>query len=177
MKKISLITKEKIIEKISSYKENSDLCVFVQLNRIRAFPLNTFRNNLNKINSKLLVAKNSLVEKTFSFLNDDKIKKFLNGETGLIFTKENTIVETCKLLIDFKKETEFFKINGALYKDRELSVEEIENLAKLPSKEILLGMAVSALASPLTSFVNLFNSIIANFLLVLEQIKNKKNSK
>ncbi|MCM8788073.1 MAG: 50S ribosomal protein L10, partial [Candidatus Omnitrophica bacterium] len=69
MKKISLIAKEKIIDEIVSRQKNFELCVFVQLDRIKAFSLNIFRNNLSKIDAVLLVAKNSLIERAFSFFN------------------------------------------------------------------------------------------------------------
>lgn len=175
--KISLIAKEKIIEELKQRASNSQIYIFVGLNRIKAFSLNVIRNNLRKINANLFVAKNTLIKKAFSSFTNCEVDKFLKGEVGIVFAKEDVAVETCKILVDAAKENEFFGINGAIFKDKELTPEDIKNLAKLPSREVLLGMAVSTLASPLTNFVGLFYRIIANFLYILEQIKEKKGSK
>jgi len=50
-------------------------------------------------------------------------------------------------------------------------------LAKLPSKEVLLGMAVSALAAPLSGFANVLNQVILKFVWAIEEIKKTKDKK
>ena len=51
----------------------------------------------------------------------------------------------------------------------------ITDLAKLPPKEVLLGMAVSGIASPLTGFISTMNQMMLNFLWTVEEIRKVKD--
>ena len=51
---------------------------------------------------------------------------------------------------------------------------ELASISKLPSRPVLLGMAVNCIASPLTSFANGLNQIILKFVWAIEEIRKKK---
>jgi large subunit ribosomal protein L10 len=84
------------------------------------------------------------------------------------------MVKAAKALIDFSKENESLQLRGGVIKGQKLAAENIAALAKLPSKEMLLGMAVSGFASPITGFLTALNQVILKFVWVIEEIKNKK---
>ena len=92
------------------------------------------------------------------------------GDAALI----SVSVKACKVLADFAKENEAFQIKGGVLKDKKLTAKDVTDLAKLPSKEILLAMAIGAMAAPLTGFLAAMNQIILKFLWVVEEIKKGK---
>ena len=51
----------------------------------------------------------------------------------------------------------------------------MEELVKLPSKEVLLSQLLGTLQAPLTNLVGVLSAIIRNFLYVLKAIEEKKS--
>ena len=54
-------------------------------------------------------------------------------------------LEAAKAIYNFTKENDFYKIKGGIIEGKVMTAEEIITLAKLPSKETLIGMLAGAL--------------------------------
>ena len=54
-------------------------------------------------------------------------------------------LDTAKTIYEFTKANDFYKIKGGIIDGKVMSAEEIITLAKLPSKETLIGMLAGAL--------------------------------
>jgi len=175
MKHIGTIVREKIVDELKESLKQSEGCFFINFNKVKALSISQLRNNLRKTNSKVYVAKNSLLSKAFDAKRDN-IVNFVSGETAVIFVYDKDVVKTAKALVDFAKENEILKIQGGFLNDKAVSSEDLNSLAKLPPKEILLGMAVSGLASPITGFVSALNQVILKFVWVVEEIKKNKET-
>ncbi|UCD15743.1 MAG: 50S ribosomal protein L10 [Candidatus Omnitrophota bacterium] len=174
MKRIGLVFREKIIEEIKERVQDTKGCFFVGFNKVKASPYNCLRNDLHKVGSKVLVTKNSLLKRAFTDLGWQDLDGFLEGETGIVFVYDKDIVGACKIMVNFSKEREVLQIKGGFLGGEKVDSKQVAALAKLPSKEILLGMAVRGMASPLTGFVGALNQIILKFVWVVQEIKNKK---
>ena len=175
MKHIGTIVREKIVDEIKESVQQSEGCFFVNFNKVKARSISQLRNNLRTTKAKVYVAKNSLFSKAFD-TNRDNVANFINGETAVIFVYDKDIVRAAKALVDFAKENEIIRVKGGLLKDKAVSAQDLNSLAKLPPKEVLLGMAVSGLASPITGFVSTLNHVILKFVWVVEEIKKNKET-
>ena len=71
-------------------------------------------------------------------------------------------VAPAKVLYDYAKKSEFYKIKGGVMDGKVISVEEIEKLAKLPSREMLLTQLATVLLANIT-----------NLAVVLDQTRQK----
>jgi len=176
-KTIGLLTHEKIVSEIKESVKSAHACFFITFSRLPAFPLNVLRNGLRSANSRILVTKNSLFHRALSESGWQDADTFLVSETGIVFVFDYDVVKTCKVLTEFAQENEFLQLKGGVIKDKKITPKEIAALAKLPSKDILRAMAVSAIASPLTGFVTTLNQIILKFLWTVEEVKKVKEKK
>ncbi len=177
MKKIGLLTREKIVEELKERVASTEGLFFVGFNKVGAFPFNTLRNNLRDSNATVFVTKNSLFKKAFGELGWEDVNDFLDDETGAVFVNDKDVVKPCKVLVEFAKESEALTIKGGRIKDKKVTSKDVSAFAKLPSKEVLLGTAVSALASPLSGFANALNQIILKFVWAITEVKNTKDKK
>ncbi len=174
VKKIGLLTRERIVEGLRQSIKETEGYFFVCFNKVGAFPLNQLRNNLRESGARILVAKNSLFERALGDLGWEDIKSLLEAETGIVVIKDCDVVKACKILVDFAKESEVMQLKGGVIKERRISPKEMNALAKLPSREILIGQVVSSLAAPLSGFLNTLNQVIVKFVWVVEEIKKAK---
>jgi len=65
-------------------------------------------------------------------------------------------------------------LRGLVFKGKGYDAKMIDELVKLPPKEVLLAQLVGTMQAPLANFVGLLSAIIRNFLYVLKAIEEKK---
>jgi len=176
-KKIGLLIRERIVEALKQEVKGIEGCFFVGFNKVGAFPFNELRNNLRDSGVKVFVAKNSLFKRALGELGWEDMNSLLETETGVVIVKEDEVVNTCKILVEFTKETESLQLKGGVIKDKRVSPKDLGALAKLPSREVLISMVVSSFAAPLSGFLNTLNQIILKFVWVVEEIKKTKEQK
>jgi large subunit ribosomal protein L10 len=173
MKTVGSQIKEIIIDDIKKGIQTSEGCFFINFNKVKASAVSSLRIALKTSNAKIYVAKNSLLKRALENGGKKDLDALLAQETGLVFIYDKDVVKTAKALVDFSKENEVIQLRGGFIKEQKISPEGLSALAKLPPKEVLLGMAVSGLASPLTGFLSTMNQVMLKFVWVIEEIKKK----
>lgn len=99
--------------------------------------------------------------------------KTLRGPSAMIFG-QGDVVAVAKVLKDFIKENEkpILKVGGL--QGQLLSRADVESLAALPSREVLLGQVVGTIAAPMTRLVGALQQKVASVLYVLKAYADKK---
>jgi len=178
MKKLGVLVRENIVEEVKKRNEEAKGCFLFSFNKVNAFAFNTMRNNLRGAGARVFVAKNSLLKRAFSSLGWDDNGSLTGAETAVVFVYDEDIVKACKILAEFAKENEVFQIKGGVLKDKKLTAKEILDMAKLPPREVLLAIAIGAMAAPLTGFLSAMNQVVLRFLWVVQEMQKKgKESK
>ncbi|MFH1768366.1 MAG: 50S ribosomal protein L10 [Candidatus Omnitrophota bacterium] len=175
MKNIGSICREKTVEELQNQWEHSPGRLFISFNKVSAFNFNRLRNSLKKDNFSIFVTKNSLMKMALDSLGVSDFSDFIEGSMGLVFVDGDGIVNACKTLNDFSKENEGFSLRGGFLNDERLDSKSLEDIAKLPPYEVVIGQAVGAIASPLTGFLAVLNNMLLKFVWVISEIKDKKS--
>ena len=81
-----------------------------------------------------------------------------------------------KILCDFAKDHEFFKIKSGFIDDKVINSEEVSNLAKLPSSEVLVAQALGGLNAPITGFATVLNGTLKGLVVALNAIAEKQSA-
>ena len=82
-----------------------------------------------------------------------------------------------KILIEFREKNDKFKLKTGFSEGKILTLQEIETLAKLPSREVLVAQLLGTMSSPPRQLVSLLYNIIGQFLYLLEAIKKEKENR
>lgn len=85
-------------------------------------------------------------------------------------------VTPAKVLHDFAKKNQHMKLVAGVLEGNVLSTEQVLALAKLPSREQLLGQLVGVLAGPIRGFASVLNGVQRQTVYVLTAIKDQKQS-
>jgi large subunit ribosomal protein L10 len=173
MKKIGLIFKETSENQIKSNLASSDAVFIVKYSGLSGPDLNLLRMNLLSSNARLFVVKNTVARRAISNPAIKDIIKAIDGPCGFVFVKDEPVAAS-KALCSFFKDHEKLKLEGGFLKDKLIAKSDIENMAKLPAKDVLRTQVVCALNSPIAGFVMVLNQTLKKFVYCLEQIKNKK---
>jgi len=176
-KKIGLLTREKIVDELKERVKDTQGCFFVGFSKVAAFGFNTLRNDLKDSGAQVFVAKNAMFKRAFNALGWQDSAELLEAETGVVLVYDEDVVNACKILVNFAKDTETLQLKGGVINDKRISSAQMNDLAKLPSREVLLGMAVFSIASPLTGFLSSLNQIILKFVWVVQDLSKVKEKK
>ena len=121
------------------------------------------------------VFKNTLISRAIKDKAYDGIDPLLTGSTAILFGYEDQVTPT-KVLSEFIKENEKPGIKGGLLDGKVIDTKTITMLAKLPSREVLLGRVVGTMKAPITNFVLDCKGILNKFVYALSAIRDKKTN-
>jgi large subunit ribosomal protein L10 len=166
----------KKINQVNSLKEDiqkSEALILVDYRGMDVSKMQELRKRLKNINTKYKVIKNSLLKKAID--GDGNLGQYLTGPTAIILINKD-IQEATKVLFSFIKQFKMpqIKIGLLIKNDKMISPDMIEYISQLPSKEILYCRLMQTMKFPINNFVFLLKSIIQKFVLILIQLKEKK---
>lgn len=140
------------------------------------------RKNIADAGGQFLVAKNRFFKLAFSEMRKSglprKVEETLRGPTAFLFAYEDEI-GPIKALVQFSQGHDLPKLKiGIILKpeDRILSIEEIERLAKLPTREELISRLIGTFNAPSTRLVYVLSGNMQKLTMVIKAIKEKKEA-
>ncbi|HDG61459.1 MAG: 50S ribosomal protein L10 [Thermotoga sp. 4484_232] len=173
--------KKRIVEEMTEILKNSSLILFTDFTGLSVEQISELRARIREKYGKearYRVVKNTLLGFALERAGFDPqdYKEFLFGPTAVLYVLKGDPVEAVKIIYSFYKEKklEKFKFKGGFLERKRFSAEEVENIAKLPSKEELYAMIVGRLKGPINGLVFVLSGILRNLLYVLNAIKDKK---
>lgn len=175
MKKIGIIVKEATGNRIKESIKKSGSVFLIKYSGVKSPDLCSLRQSLSGINAGFFVVRNSIARRALKDLGRDDLIAAIDGPCGFVFGTEDP-VSASRILCDFCKDHEQLKVELGFINDRMLTKQDIQALAKLPSKEVLRAQVVGGLKSPINGLVMVLHQSLRKFVYCLEQIKNKKNS-
>lgn len=134
-----------LVEKIKSAK----LVLLTDYRGITVTDVTNLRTDLRKVNAEYKVIKNNITRRALEKCGIEGLQDKLEGPTAVILSEEDYL-EPAKAIYNFSKDNEFYKIKGGIIEGKVMSAEEIITLAKLPSRETLIGMLAGALLGNIT---------------------------
>lgn len=171
-----MITRAKKAEMLKNLREKlqKSEAVFVTTFRgLKVSEVNEIRKLVREKGGEYRVFKNTLIRIGTEDTPYKPVMDFVEGPTALVFVYKDP-VEIAKVLKDFVKNHPALELKGFVLKGKGYNVKAIDELVKLPPREILLAQLLGTLQAPVSQFVGLLSAIIRNFLYVLKAIEEKK---
>jgi large subunit ribosomal protein L10 len=175
MKKIGQIFKEASENRIKGYLKESNAVIVIKYSGLSSPAMTLLRRNLKNSQASFFVVKNSVACRALKNAGLEPLVKSIQGPCGMVFVKDEPVAVS-KVLCDYSKDHEQMKLEGGLLKDAILEPKDIENMAKLPTKEALRHQVVMTLNAPISGLVIALNQILAKLVYCLDAIKQKKSN-
>lgn len=160
----ALAVKEEAVKSLAEKIKNSNIVLLVDYRGITVDQVTDLRAELRKINSECKVIKNNIIKRALDLNNESKLDEVLVGPTAVI-TCEEDYLATAKLIYNFTKSNDFYKIKGGIVEGKVMTTEEIVTLAKLPSRQELLAKLAGSLLGNITKLA-----------VALDQVKAQKEA-
>ena len=136
--------KEKAVEELAAKIKEAKIVLLTDYRGISVEDVTTLRADLRKNDSEYKVIKNNITRRALDKCGYEGLDELLVGPTAVVMNNEDYL-EAAKTIYNFSKDNDFYKIKGGIIEGKVVSVEELITLAKLPSRQELLGMLAGAL--------------------------------
>lgn len=161
------LTKQKkvdIVAKLSSALKDVQSVVFVHFKGLSVADTSAMRKELRKRDVGYTVAKKTLMRRALSSLKTEGEMPELPGEVAIVYGVD-PVVPASSIAEFAKQHTDSLAIVGGIFEGRYMSQSEMRTIASIPPMQVLRGM-----------FVNVINSPIAGFVIALDAIAKKKSA-
>ncbi len=172
---LNISQKKEMVERLSKDFSESEISILVDYKGLDVLKMTDLRAQLRNEGVQMEVVKNTLLDRASEGTDTALMKDFLKGPNAIVLSKEDPVAPA-KILVKFAKDNEKLEIKAAALSGKLLNVDEIKQLAKMPSKEELLSKLVYTLNAVPTSFVNVLSGIPRSFVNVLNAIKDQKEA-
>lgn len=172
--------KEETLQALVDRFGRSKSVVFVNFDKLSVADITAFRRAARKQNIDYVVAKKTLLRlalKQAQLDQDVDVSRFERG-VGTVFGFEDEVAPA-QVVDGFAKEHEAMSILGGIMQENPagqkfITVDAVQALAKLPTKDVLLGQVVRTIQAPISGFVNVLAANLRSVVQVLNAIKDKK---
>ena len=127
------------------------------------------RARLREADATFRVVKNTLTERAADQAGAEGLKAYLEGPTAMTFVRGDAAA-AAKALSDFRRASGLLTFKGGWMNGESLSAEQMDAIARLPTREVLYGRLVGMVASPLTGLASALNGLIGGLARQLSQI-------
>jgi large subunit ribosomal protein L10 len=164
--------KSQTIQEIAAQIEGAEAIFAVDYRGISVPQAAELRTRLRETDSSFRVVKNRLTKRAAEQVGEDRLADLLTGPTALTFVRGDTAA-AAKAITSFNKEHDVLTYKGGLMGETVLDETAFKSIARLPSREVLVGQFAGIVASPLTGVVRGLNALIQGLASQLGQIADQ----
>jgi large subunit ribosomal protein L10 len=167
--------KQQIAEDLRDRLSKSAIIVLTDYKGLDVAAMNDLRRKLRAEEIEYQVVKNTLLIRAAEDNDIALIKDYFKGPSAIALSYDDPVAPA-KVLSQFAKENNKLEIKVGVMNGQVLDAKAINALAKLPSREVLVGQFLSALNAIPTSFVRTIAEVPRSFVSVLAAIRDQKEA-
>ena len=134
----------------------------------------TLRNELRGASVEYKVFKNTLLDRAAQGTDMECLSPYLSGPTAIAISYDDP-VSAAKVLSKFAKDPQGkFVLKVGVLSGKVLDVKQIQALAELPSREVLLAKMLGSMQAPATNFVGVLAALPGSLVRALDAIRAQK---
>ncbi len=157
--------KTSITAEINSRISASPYVILADFSGLSVENFTELRKRLAGAGARAMVVKNSLLRHTLKDLGWPDLEGALQGPTAVVFGDKD-ISAAAAALKGFTKDFKKLKVKAGILDRAALAASEVEAIADLPSREVLMSQFLALLSTPATNLVRLLKAPSAQFVQV-----------
>ncbi len=154
--------KANIVSDLSEKLKGSPFLLVADYQRMKVDQFSELRNRLAPAGAQIRVVKNSFLIRAMSDSGMPDVADKLAGQTAVV-TGENDVAPVAKILKAFATEFKIAALKIGVVDKEVMSSSDVEALADLPAREVLLAQFLALLQTPATQLVRVLNEPASAF--------------
>jgi large subunit ribosomal protein L10 len=148
--------KERIVAELVDDLGSAETLIVADYRGLTNKQLEALRDQLIPLGARFRIVKNTLTRRAAEEAGAEDLLVLLEGPTAIAFIEAaGDPAAVAKALAATAKETNVLVLRGGILEGKQLSATEVEQLATLPSTDVLRGQLVGAIVAPLNALLGL----------------------
>ena len=154
----NLEAKKELVEEIKNKIQSSISLTFVDYRGLTVEEDTKMRRALREAGVDYKVYKNRLLSKALADLGMTGYDDILQGTTAVAFGMQDE-VSGPRIIVETSEQTKKMQVKGGILNGNRVEADMVNQLAKIPSKEVLISKLLYLLQSPVRSVAIALNAI------------------
>ncbi|HZE58690.1 MAG TPA: 50S ribosomal protein L10 [Chthoniobacterales bacterium] len=159
--------KASIVSDLSEKLNRSPFLLVTDYKQMKVDQFGELRNRLAPAGAEVRVVKNSFLKRAMADSGMPDVADKLTGQTAIVMGQKD-VAPVAKILKSFAAEFKIAALKIGVVNKAVMSTSDVEALAELPSREILLAQLLGLLQTPATRLVRILNEPAAAFARLLK---------
>jgi len=159
--------KASIVSDLSEKLNRSPFLLVTDYKQMKVDQFGELRNRLAPAGAEVRVVKNSFLKRAMADSGMPDVADKLTGQTAIVMGQKD-VAPVAKILKSFAAEFKIAALKIGVVNKAVMSTSDVEALAELPSREILLAQLLGLFQAPATRLVRILNEPAAAFARLLK---------
>jgi large subunit ribosomal protein L10 len=159
-----MTTQKKIdtVEELRDCIERSAIAIAAEYRGMSMTELSTLRRSVRDAGIDVKVVKNRLFRRAAEAAGKPELAQLVDGPTAIVFGYDDVAVPAKAVTEYMRTARNSFAIRSGVMDGQLLSLADLQELATLPARPVLLGQLVGLLQAPVTRLAGLLNGSMQN---------------
>ena len=166
--------KQALVAGLTDKLSNSVAGVVVSYKGISVADDTQLRRKLREAGVEYAVVKNTLLSRAAHNVGLEELDGVLSGSTAIATSSDH--VAAAKILCEFAEKNKTFEVKAGYVEGKVISAAEVQELAKMPPKEVLVAKVLGGLNAPISGFVGVLNANLRGLVCALNAIAEKQSA-
>lgn len=166
--------KENLVERYEGGVGTAEHAYLLDYKGITANQVAELRAKIRESGGGYEVVKNRLLLRAIEGHPLEALRDQLQGPTAIAYTEDP--VQLAKILTDFVKDVPSVELKGGIVEGSAITADQVQEIAKLPSRDDLIAKLLFLLQSPITRLARGLAAIPRQFVVVLDQVSKGKEA-
>jgi large subunit ribosomal protein L10 len=165
--------KARTVEEFADVVNGASSIVLTDFTGLDVAAVSELRRKCRAAGVQYHVIKNTLAKRVIADTGMKPLGAMLAGPNAWAIHKTDEVA-AAKILSDFAKDHQNLKIRGGFVDGRVISVSEVQALAKLPSRDVLLSQVLAGMQGPMAGFAGVLTSMLRGFATAVDAYAKKR---
>lgn len=170
---LNLDDKKAIVAEVNEVANQALSVVIADSRGVEVGDMTALRKQAREQNVYMRVVRNTLARRAVEGTEFECIDDGLKGPSLLAFSMEDPGA-AARIFKDFAKENEEFEVKGLAVGGQYMAPDQIDRLAKLPTREQALASLVAVMIAPVTKLARTFNEVPTKVTRAVAAVRDKK---
>ena len=167
--------KEAVVAEVKTKIDEADAVIVTEYRGLSVTALANLRRELRKAGCEYRVYKNTLARFAAREAGIEGLDTLLVGPTAIAFVKGD-VAAVAKSLKEYARTNPLLVIRGGAVAGKAVSAKDVDVLAELPSREVMLSQFAGMLQAPLVKTAGLLQALPRNMAYGLKALVDQKSA-
>jgi large subunit ribosomal protein L10 len=165
--------KARAVEEFAQVLDGASSVVLTDFTGLDVAAVSELRRRCRAAGVEYHVIKNTLAKRVIASSSLQSLESLLAGPNAWAIHKSDQVA-AAKVVSEFAKDHANLKIRGGFVDGRLVSVNQLQVLAKLPGRDVLLAQVLAGMQAPMAGFAGVLTAVLRGFATAVDAYAKKR---